>query len=490
MNANEVIANRANELLGGKHRPKKPVHPNDHVNRGQSSNDTLPDRDAHRRGASRSTAPAAGAERLREALDDKAEAFAGIVKIGRTHLQDATPLTLGQEFSGYAAQVEHGIGRVEAALAELHAAGAGRHRRRHRAQRATRASPRRSPPSSRRLTGLPFVSARQQVRGAGRARRAWSSAHGALNTLAAALFKIANDIRLLGSGPRCGLGELILPENEPGSSIMPGKVNPTQAEALTMVCGAGHGQPGGGHLRRQPGPSRAQRLQAGDRRRHAAIDPPARRRGARASPTIASTGIEANEKRIAELLERSLMLVTALAPGDRLRQRRQDRQGRARNGTTLREEALRLGLVDAETFDRVVDARKMISPEGEAHTEWLHDTRATAYHCITMRGHGSERVRRRSALFLKSSRECGFLMAEIINLRRARKDRSRAEREERAASNRLKFGRSRADRETSEAEKRLADRRLDGHRLSEAPEPVRDENEEPSGETLDRDRGA
>src|SRR5438105_9786388 len=234
MNLNEVIANRANELLGGELGAKKPVHPNDHVNMSQSSNDSFPTA-MHIAAASRVTAdlvPALG--ELHRALRKKEKEFAKIVKIGRTHTQDATPLTLGQEFSGYAAQVESGIARLKVAVKELFplaqggtAVGTGRNSKPKFAKLFAR--------HVARITKLPFTSAPNQF-GALASNDAYVMVHGAINSVATGLFKIANDIRLLGSGPRSGLGELILPENEPGSSIMPGKVNPTQSEALTMVC--------------------------------------------------------------------------------------------------------------------------------------------------------------------------------------------------------------------------------------------------------------
>src|SRR6185437_2135500 len=234
MNANEVIANRANETLGGKLGAKSPVHPNDHVNKSQSSNDGFPTamHIAAAEQIARLLDPALA--HLQDALQKKSRAFAKIVKIGRTHTQDATPLTLGQEFSGYASQVESGIIRNRVALKELYplaqggtAVGTG-----------LNAHPRFAALFARKvaaITRLPFVSARNKFEALA-SHGAYAFAHGALNALATDLFKIANDIRFLGSGPRSGFGELILPENEPGSSIMPGKVNPTQCEALTMVC--------------------------------------------------------------------------------------------------------------------------------------------------------------------------------------------------------------------------------------------------------------
>src|SRR5579872_4608471 len=234
MNVNEVVANRANELLGGELGAKKPVHPNDHVNMSQSSNDSFPTA-MHIAAAGRITSELVPALReLHRALRRKEKAFAKIVKIGRTHTQDATPLTLGQEFSGYAAQVESGIARLHAALQELYplaqggtAVGTGLNSKPKFARAFARqvAS----------LTRLPFTSAANKFEALA-SNDAYVSAHGAINAVATGLFKIANDIRFLGSGPRSGLGELILPENEPGSSIMPGKVNPTQCEAITMVC--------------------------------------------------------------------------------------------------------------------------------------------------------------------------------------------------------------------------------------------------------------
>ncbi|MCD6075406.1 MAG: fumarate hydratase, class, partial [Rhodospirillales bacterium] len=234
MNANEVIANRAIELLGGVMGSKKPVHPNDHVNASQSSNDTIPTA-IHVAGVSEiETRLLPMLRRLHTALDDKAKAFATIIKVGRTHLQDATPLTLGQEFSGYAAQIDHAIARIERARQSLYALAQGG---------TAVGTGINCPPGFAEgfaaeiaeLTGYPFVSATNKFEALA-AHDAVVDVSGTLNTLAVALMKIANDIRLLGSGPRAGLGELLLPENEPGSSIMPGKVNPTQAEALTMVC--------------------------------------------------------------------------------------------------------------------------------------------------------------------------------------------------------------------------------------------------------------
>jgi fumarate hydratase class II len=363
MNANEVIANRAIELLGGTRGSKKPVHPNDHVNRGQSSNDTFPTA-MHVAAAleiSRRLLPAL--RRLKGSLEAKAGEFSSIVKIGRTHLQDATPLTLGQEFSAYAAQLEAGERRVHAALQELMplaqggtAVGTGLNTHERFAEGiASELS---------KLTGLPFRPAANMFEALA-THDAIVAAHGALNTLAASLFKIANDVRLLGSGPRAGIGELILPENEPGSSIMPGKVNPTQAEAVTMVCARVFGNHATvtfagsqGHLELNVfKPVIADAILQSIRLL------------ADASVSFAENcvdGIVANEERIEELLSRSLMLVTALAPSIGYDAAAGIAKTAHRNGTTLREEALLSGLVDEKTFDAVVDARRMIGPSGDA----------------------------------------------------------------------------------------------------------------------------
>jgi fumarate hydratase class II len=296
---------------------------------------------------------------LQRALRNKSKAFASIVKIGRTHTQDATPLTLGQEFSGYAAQVENGILRSQLGLKQLYplaqggtAVGTGMN---SHPQFAARIAKRIA-----RLTGLPFVSAPNKFEALA-AHDAIVFAHGALTSVATGLFKIANDIRLLGSGPRSGLGELILPENEPGSSIMPGKVNPTQAEALTMVCCQVFGNhttittaASQGHFELNVfkpviGAARLQSIQL----------------LADASNSFADNcvvGIRADTARIRELMERSLMLVTALAPKIGYERAAAIAKAAHANGTTLREEALRLGDVSAEDFDRLVRPEKMIRP--------------------------------------------------------------------------------------------------------------------------------
>jgi len=360
MNVNEVIANRANELFGQPRASKSPVHPNDDVNMSQSSNDCFPTamHIAAAQETSHRLVPALA--RLEEALQHKSEAFAAIIKIGRTHTQDATPLTLGQEFSGYAAQVASGIARVETALAELYplaqggtAVGTGLNsKRRFAALFASQVA---------QLTGLPFVSAPNKFEALA-SHGALVFAHGALNALAADLFKIANDIRFLGSGPRSGLGELLLPENEPGSSIMPGKVNPTQCEALTMVCCQVFGNhttitaaASGGHFELNVyKPVIA----------HAALQ--SIRLLADAASSFAEhcvAGIRANEPRIRELTRNSLMLVTALVPQIGYDKAAQIAKAAHANGTTLREEALRLGFVSAEDFDRLVDPARMTQPQ-------------------------------------------------------------------------------------------------------------------------------
>jgi len=359
MNVNEVIAARANEMLGAKPGAKSPVHPNDHVNMSQSSNDSFPTA-MHIAAAEEIThrlLPALA--HLQAALEQKTREFASIVKIGRTHTQDATPLTLGQEFSGYAAQVKLGRARVKAALKDLYplaqggtAVGTGlnakpQFARLVAAQIAT-------------LTGLPFVSAPNKFEALA-SHDAIVFAHGALTSVATGLFKIANDIRLLGSGPRSGLGELILPENEPGSSIMPGKVNPTQSEALTMVCCQVFGNEttitvaaSQGHFELnvyKPVIAHAM-LQSIRLLADAAIS----------FTDNCVVGIRANEARIADLLKNSLMLVTALAPKIGYDRAAAIAKAAHAKGTTLREEAIRLGHVSAEEFDRLVRPERMIHP--------------------------------------------------------------------------------------------------------------------------------
>ncbi|MXU66356.1 class II fumarate hydratase [Oceanomicrobium pacificus] len=359
MNANEVISNRAIELLGGTIGSKDPVHPNDHCNMGQSSNDTFPTamHIAVARTAHDVLLP--GLRKLHAALADKAEAFKDIIKIGRTHTQDATPLTLGQEFGGYAYQVEQGIKRVEAALPNIYAL----------AQGGTAVGTGLNTPKGwgekvaanmARITGLPFVTAPNKFEALA-AHDALVEMSGALKTVSASLFKIANDIRLLGSGPRCGLGELMLPENEPGSSIMPGKVNPTQCEALTQVCAHVMGNDAAVGFAGSQGhfelnvykPMMAYNvLQSMQLLGDASV----------AFTDNCVTGIEADEERISKLMWESLMLVTALAPEIGYDNATTVAKTAHKNRTTLKEEAIRLGFVDAETFDRVVQPKDMIGP--------------------------------------------------------------------------------------------------------------------------------
>jgi fumarate hydratase class II len=359
MNANEVIAARANEMLGGKRGAKEPVHPNDHVNMSQSSNDSFPTA-MHIAAAieiAHSLLPAL--THLQRALQRKSKEFAEIVKIGRTHTQDATPLTLGQEFSGYASQVQNGIIRTQLGLKELYplaqggtAVGTGLNAKPQFANRVAKRIAR--------LTGLPFVSAPNKFEALA-AHDAIVFAHGALSSVATALFKIANDIRLLGSGPRSGFGELILPENEPGSSIMPGKVNPTQAEALTMVCC----QVFGNHTTITIAASQGHfELNVYKPVIIAAMLQSVRllADAARSFADNCVVGIRANKARIRELTERSLMLVTALAPSIGYDRAAQIAKAAHANGTTLREEALRLGYVSAADFDRLVRPERMTRP--------------------------------------------------------------------------------------------------------------------------------
>ena len=360
MNANEVVSNRAIEILGGEIGSKDPVHPNDHVNRSQSSNDTFPtamhiaaaEEIVHR------LVPAL--QMLRNALNDKAEAFKDIIKIGRTHLQDATPLTLGQEFSGYVQMVANGVERVESVLPRLYAlaqggtaVGTGINAKVGFAEKFAE--------EVANYTKLPFVTAPNKFEALG-THDAMVEAHGALNEVAVSLFKIANDIRLLGSGPRSGLGELSLPENEPGSSIMPGKVNPTQCEALTMVCTQVMGNntavsfaASQGHFELNVfkpviayNTLQSIRLLADS---------------AKSFTEKCVAGITANETRIDELMSRSLMLVTALAPEIGYDNATKIAKTAHKNGTTLREEAVKLGFVSEKDYDRIVQPAKMIKPQ-------------------------------------------------------------------------------------------------------------------------------
>jgi fumarate hydratase, class II len=359
MNANEVISNRAIEMLGGVMGSKTPVHPNDHVNMSQSSNDTYPTA-MHVAAAEQAYHDLLPALRhLHGALAAKQDEFANIIKIGRTHTQDATPLTLGQEFSGYAAQVANSIKRIELTLPGIYelaqggtAVGTGLNAPIGFAEKvAERIAA---------ITGLPFVTAPNKFEALA-AHDALVFGHGALNSAAAALFKIANDIRFLGSGPRSGLGELSLPENEPGSSIMPGKVNPTQCEAMTMVCAQVFGNQttmtvagASGHFELNVfNPVMAYNYLQSVR--------------LLADSSVSFTdhcvvGIEARTDNIKAALDRSLMLVTALAPKIGYDAAAKIAKTAHKNGTTLREEAVGGGYVTDAEFDEYVRPEKMISP--------------------------------------------------------------------------------------------------------------------------------
>ena len=359
MNLNEVIANRANELLGGELGAKQPVHPNDHVNMSQSSNDSFPTA-MHIAAVERIVADLIPAlSELRIALHKKEKAFAGIVKIGRTHTQDATPLTLGQEFSGYTAQVESGIARLGVAVKDLYplaqggtAVGTGLNSKPEFAEAFAR--------HVAKITKLPFTSAANKFEALA-SNDAYVFAHGAINSAATGLFKIANDIRLLGSGPRSGLGELILPENEPGSSIMPGKVNPTQCEAMTMVCCQVFGNHttitiagSQGHFELNVYKPVLAYCMMHSIQLMSDV--------ARSFTEHCVEGIRADEKRIRELMERSLMLVTALAPRIGYDNAAKVAKSAHARGTTLKEEAVRLGFVSSAEFDRLVQPEKMTRP--------------------------------------------------------------------------------------------------------------------------------
>ena len=359
MNANEVISNRAIEALGGEMGSKKPVHPNDHVNMGQSSNDSFPTA-MHIAAAEQihhELLPAL--EHLHAALAAKAQDFSDIVKIGRTHLQDATPLTLGQEFSGYATQIAYGIERVKASLPQLcrlaqggTAVGTGLNAKTGFAEAFAE--------EVARITGLPFVTAENKFEALA-THDALVDAHGSLNTLAVSLMKIANDIRLLGSGPRCGIGEISLPENEPGSSIMPGKVNPTQSEAMTMVCAQVMGNQTTVSIAGATGhfelnvfkPVIAYNVLQSIRLLADACN---------SFTNNAVLGIEANRERIGQLLNESLMLVTALNPHIGYDKAAAIAKKAHKEGTTLKQAGVALGLLTEEQFDQWVKPETMVKP--------------------------------------------------------------------------------------------------------------------------------
>lgn len=359
MNANEVVSNRAIEILGGEKGSKDPVHPNDHCNMGQSSNDTFPTAMHIATAMTARDVLLPGLEKLATALEEKAAAFEGIIKIGRTHTMDATPLTLGQEFSGYAHQVRMGIERVKGALPRIHqlaqggtAVGTGLN--------TTAGWGEEVAANMARITGLPFETAPNKFEALA-SHDSMVEMSGALKTVAASVYKIANDIRLLGSGPRCGLGELMLPENEPGSSIMPGKVNPTQVEAITQVAAHVMGNDAAVGFAGSQGqfelnvfkPMIAYNvLQSMQLLGDAAV----------AFTDNCVAGIEADEERIGKLMRESLMLVTALAPTIGYDNATTVAKTAHKNGTTLKEEAINLGFVDADTFEEVVRPEKMIGP--------------------------------------------------------------------------------------------------------------------------------
>ena len=361
MNINEVLSNRAIEMLGGVMGSKKPVHPNDHVNRGQSSNDSFPTA-MHIAAAEQAVHELIPAlEELHSTLDNKALEFRDIIKIGRTHLQDATPVTLGQEFSGYAQQLRNGIKRVKSSLPFLYelaqggtAVGTGLNSAAGFAEAfAAKVAL---------ITDLPFVTAPNKFEALA-THDALVDFSGVLNTLAVSLMKIANDVRLLGSGPRCGIGEISLPENEPGSSIMPGKVNPTQSEALTMICA----QVMGNHVTVTVGGANGHfelnvfkpviihnvlqslRLIAD---------------GARSFSQNCVVGIEPNRERITKLLNESLMLVTALNPHIGYDNAAKVAKKAHHEGTTLKEACIALELLSPEEFDRLVRPETMLGPTG------------------------------------------------------------------------------------------------------------------------------
>ena len=359
MNANEVIANRAIELLGGEIGSKKPIHPNDHCNMGQSSNDTFPTAMHISAAITAKNALIPMLQMLFNSLEDKSNEFSKIIKIGRTHTQDATPLTLGQEFSGYAHQISQGINRVENALENIYAlaqggtaVGTGLNTK--KGWDVTIAE------NIAAITKLPFYTAPNKFEALA-AHDAIVELSGSVKTVAVSIFKIANDLRFLGSGPRSGLGELSLPENEPGSSIMPGKVNPTQIEAITQVCAQVIGNDVAVSFAGSQGhfelnvfkPMMAynilQSMQLlGD--------------ACASFTTNCIDGIIANEAKINKLMEESLMLVTALAPIIGYDNATIVAKTAHKNGTTLKEEAIKLGFTDSKTFDEIVRPEKMIGP--------------------------------------------------------------------------------------------------------------------------------
>ncbi|KAI1729091.1 lyase domain-containing protein [Ditylenchus destructor] len=360
MNVNEVISNRAIEILGGKLGSKDPVHPNDHVNMSQSSNDTFPTAMHVSVAIEINNRLLPAMKSLQTALDAKAKEFADIIKIGRTHTQDAVPLTLGQEFSAYVTQVSNGIARIEGTLPRLYelaaggtAVGTGLNTRVGFAEKVAS--------KLAELTSIPFVTAPNKFEALA-AHDALVEVHGALNTIAVSFMKIANDIRFLGSGPRCGLGELSLPENEPGSSIMPGKVNPTQCEALTMVCAQVFGNQvavtiGGANGHFELNVFKPLMVRNVLQSIRLLAD------GAVSFKDNCVVGIVANKKHIEKLLYDSLMLVTALNPHIGYDNAAKIAKTAHKNGTTLREEAINLGILTGEQFDKFVRPEDMLAPK-------------------------------------------------------------------------------------------------------------------------------
>jgi fumarate hydratase class II len=363
MNVNEVLANRASELLGGSRGEGRLVHPNDHVNRGQSSNDVFPTAMAIAASDAVTNRVIPSVRALRDVLDEKARAFMAVVKIGRTHLQDATPVTLGQEISGWVAQLDHGLSHVASALPHLYelalggtAVGTGLNTHPDFAARATA--------ELAKMTGLPLTPAPNRFEALA-AHDAIVFAHGALKTLAVSLSKIANDVRLLASGPRSGIGEIRIPENEPGSSIMPGKVNPTQSEAMTMLAAQVMGNDvavnvagAGGHLELNA----YKPLIAYDFLMSARLVAD----GCDSFREHCASGIEPNRARIRENLDRSLMLVTALAPRIGYEKAAEIAKKAHAEGTTLREAAVATGLVAPADFDAWVRPDAMLGPSGRS----------------------------------------------------------------------------------------------------------------------------
>ena len=359
MNANEVIANRAIEILGGTIGSKDPVHPNDHCNMGQSSNDTFPTAMHVATAMTANDLLLPSLKKLHTALTKKMNEFGEIIKIGRTHTQDATPLKLSQEFSGYCHQVDMAIQRVELSLSGIYelaqggtAVGTGLNTKQGWDKSVAK--------NISKITDLPFITAPNKFEALA-AHDALVEFSGTLKTVAVSLFKIANDIRLLGSGPRCGLGELMLPENEPGSSIMPGKVNPTQCEAITQVCAQVMGNDAAVGIAGSQGhfelnvykPMIAYNVLQSAQLIGDACN---------AFTDNLVEGLKADETRIDKLMRESLMLVTALAPKIGYDNATKVAKEAHKNGTTLKEEAIKLGFVDEETFEKTVRPEKMVGP--------------------------------------------------------------------------------------------------------------------------------